>query len=388
MDCPICDAASYRPFFERRDVPTQDGRVWRTRHEALTAPTSGIRLALCHACGYVGNEWFDPLAIRYDDDYAFSMFQSQVFREFLTHLAGDLIERLDLRGRTILEIACGDGAFLELLCGLGHNDGLGVDPTASPGSYVRNGNVVEFVQELYAEQHLSRTVDFICCRQALDQVAEPRAFAALVHRHAAPASAPVYFEVPNAECIFQEAIIRNVVAEKRSWFTAASLSKLCVTTGFSIDAIGPCFVDGQYLNVVATPARSHAPVPDDSVGPTPEFLQAVGTFSARYDATVESWRTQLSHFTTAGRKLMAWGAGAGAINFLTSLRIRDEVPLVVDINPERQGRFLPLTGQEIVDPSAVRTYAPDVMIVTNATYEREIALALRELGPDCELWTL
>lgn len=386
--CPICDSSSYRPFFERHNVPTQDGRVWRTRDEALAAPTSDIRLALCYECGYVGNQWFDAVAVRYDNDYAFSMFQSSVFREFLTDIAQDLIERFDLRGRAVLEIACGDGAFLELLCDLGCNDGVGVDPTVAPRRISKNAHVVEFVQDLYTEHYLSRPVDFICCRQALDQFAEPKAFVTLVHQHATSGSSPVYFEVPNAECIFQDAVIRNVVAEKRSWFTAASLSKLCVASGFAVESVGPCFVHGQYLNLVAIPACGREQTPAEAMAPTPAFLQAVDTFSVRYEATVESWRKQLATFTASGRKLMAWGAGAGAINFLTSLDVRDEVSAVVDINPQRQGRFLPLTGQEIVDPSAVRAYAPDVMIVTNATYETEIAEALRELGADCELWTL
>jgi hypothetical protein len=39
-----------------------------------------------------------------------------------------LIERYDLYGKDIIEIGCGQGEFLTLLCELGGNRGVGFDP--------------------------------------------------------------------------------------------------------------------------------------------------------------------------------------------------------------------------------------------------------------------
>src|SRR3546814_19695643 len=61
------------------------------------------------------------------------------------------------------------------------------------------------------------------------------------------------------------------------------------------------------------------------------------------------------------------------------------IDYVVDINPRKRGRFVPGTGQEIVDPAFLRDYRPDVLIVMNPEYQDEIATTAESLGLDSEL---
>lgn len=388
LSCPICDGRTYRPFFDLRGVPTQDGMLWRSRDEALNALKGDIRLAFCHDCGYIGNVLFDPSKILYDDDYTFSMFFSPTFRAFLTDVAQRLIERYDLRGKSILEIACGEGDFVKLLCQLGGNRGLGVDPTAKSREEADASWSVRFVQERYTDAYAGRQVDFVCCRQALDQLPEPKAMVDLVRRNIAGDATPVYFEVPNAASIFEDLLIRNIMYEKSSWFTARSLERMFNLCGFTVTALEPCFDGGQYLGLEAVPGTRAASGPDPRTAPTEEFVRAIETFAARHDEKLANWRARLGDLTAAGRRILAWGSGAGAVNFLSSLDVRDHIPFVVDINPRRQGRFMPLTGQAVVPPSFVPSFAPDVVIVTNATFEQEIARQLRDMGVQCEVWAI
>ncbi len=386
--CPVCAARRYDSFFEMRGVPTQDGMLWRTREEALYALKGDIRLAFCHVCGYIGNQLFDPAKILYDDDYTFSMFFSPTFRTFLTSVAERLIDRHGLRGKSLLEIACGEGDFIKLLCQLGGNRGLGVDPTTKARVEGEGALSVRFVQERYTEAYAGHDVDFICCRQALDQLPQPRVMVDLVRRNIGDRLTPVYFEVPNAESIFEDLLIRNIMYEKSSWFTARSLARMFALCGFTVTALEPCFDGGQYLGLEAVPGRYAQPGPDPGTAPTPAFVRAIETFGARHDAKLAAWRTKLGGLAAQGRRVMAWGSGAGAVNFLSSLDVRDQVPYVVDINPRRQGRFMPLTGQEVVPPSFVPGFSPEVVIITNATFEREIAQQLADLGVVCDIWTI
>jgi hypothetical protein len=76
------------------------------------------------------------------------------------------------------------------------------------------------------------------------------------------------------------------------------------------------------------------------------------------------------------------------VAFLTTLGIDREIEYVVDINPHRQGFFMPGTGQKIVSPSLLQTYRTDLVIIMNAVYRDEIQAELAGLGLSPEITTL
>lgn len=61
---------------------------------------------------------------------------------------------------------------------------------------------------------------------------------------------------------------------------------------------------------------------------------------------------------------------------------------VVDINPNKHGKFLPGTGHRIQAPDFVRERPPDVVLVMNPIYCDEIRSSLTELGISPELLPL
>jgi hypothetical protein len=87
------------------------------------------------------------------------------------------------------------------------------------------------------------------------------------------------------------------------------------------------------------------------------------------------------------RKVVVWGAGAKGVMFLNLLQLTtgSGVDCVVDINPRKQGHFVPLMGQRIVGPDLLLRNPPDLVIVMNPEYEREIRSTLNELGIRCEV---
>ena len=81
--------------------------------------------------------------------------------------------------------------------------------------------------------------------------------------------------------------------------------------------------------------------------------------------------------------MFAWGAGAKAVTFLNIIDpAGDCITHIVDVSPRKTGRFVPGSGQEIVEPSALRELSPDVLILMNAVYRDEIRAAVRALGLD------
>jgi predicted dehydrogenase len=82
----------------------------------------------------------------------------------------------------------------------------------------------------------------------------------------------------------------------------------------------------------------------------------------------------------SGRRAVAWGAGARAVAFVSALRPGAEMPYLVDINPRRQGLFLPRTGHRVEAPEALCRDRPDAVLITNPAFESEIRQQASALG--------
>jgi ABC-type hemin transport system substrate-binding protein len=67
------------------------------------------------------------------------------------------------------------------------------------------------------------------------------------------------------------------------------------------------------------------------------------------------------------------------------LQPADAIRGVVDINPRKHGKYVPVTGHPIVPPEALRDIRPDAVIVMNPIYGDEIRAKLDELGIQAEL---
>ena len=110
-------------------------------------------------------------------------------------------------------------------------------------------------------------------------------------------------------------------------------------------------------------------------------------FGTAFHTRVLSWQDRLRLLCANGQRVFAWGAGAKAVTFLNIVDpAGDGIPHIVDVNPRKTGRFVPGSGQEIVEPNALRELSPDVLILMNAVYRYEIRAAVRALGLDPIFW--
>lgn len=116
-----------------------------------------------------------------------------------------------------------------------------------------------------------------------------------------------------------------------------------------------------------------------------EIRSGVRSFVDATHAAIASWEDRLEEANAAGKKVVIWGASSKGVAFLTSLRNGDTVEYAVDINPYKQGRFMPGAGQEIVGPDFLEDYRPDLVIPMNPIYLEEIRSDLMGRGLTPEL---
>ena len=360
LSCPSCGTGGMEVFYELGEVPANSCIILSSPAEGRRYPCGTVRLAFCSACGFVSNMAFDATLSEYSERYEGTQDFSPTFRAFHKVLAERLIARYGLRKKHVVEIGCGKGEFLHLLCTLGENVGLGFDPgyDQKDGRAERDQRVT-IIQDFFSEAYAERTGDFLCCKMTLEHIHPVGDFLRTVRRSVKGRPQTVlFFQVPEATRILHDCAFEDIYYEHCSYFTPGSLGRLFRRHDFSILHLGTEY-DGQYLTIEARLDFDGS----NSPGPEQNDLEAVkelvATFPERCRKKLGEWRRTLSELHAAGRKVVLWGSGSKAVAFLAALDPEGRIEHVVDINPRRQGSFMAGSAQQIVGPDFLPGYQPD-----------------------------
>ena len=396
VQCPNCCAGGMDVFYALERVPVHSVMNVQSQAEALDFPTGDIELGFCRQCSFIANTRFDPSRIAYSQDCEESQGYSKTFNDFLADSTRDLIDRYDIRDKEIIEIGCGKGDFLRLICHLGNNRGLGFDPAYVPGREElgvadgeRQGHV-RFIQDYYSEKYAHTKADVYVCRMTLEHISRPYDFLKMIRDSIGDSRSLVCFQVPNMTRILEECAFEDIYYEHCSYFTPEALETLFWLTGFEVQDVRTVYGD-QYLMLEAFPTAEPIPAQGEGFKAVEDGeTQALLTrFVDRYREKIETyWKNRIQELFSQGRKVVAWGSGSKGVAFLTTLGIKEAIEYVVDINPHRQGTFMAGTAQPIVAPSFLKDYRPDVVIVMNAIYVPEIKDELRSMGLSPEVEAL
>ncbi|MBE0599275.1 MAG: methyltransferase domain-containing protein [Desulfuromonadales bacterium] len=370
--CAVCGCRQLHPLLELAAVPVHCNRLWPTRQAALAAPRGALHLVDCPDCGHIGNSAFVPQWLDYQGGYENSLHFSPLFQDYALALARYLVEKYQLRGRHILEIGCGKGDFLRLLAQLGQNLGTGFDPSWEPGRNQQEN--LDFVADLFTpERAAGLQPDFVCCRQVLEHLPDPVAFLGGLRLALEGRPVPVFFEVPNAAHTISAAGIWDLIYEHPSFFSAHSLTEAFTRAGFRVLAVQEAFA-GQYLWIEAL-AAGGGDVPSPVLPDRPSLERFASQFASR----LELWRQRLGALERRQGRAVIWGAGSKGVTFLNLVGGR-AITHAVDLNPYKQGKYLPGTGQRVIAPEELPVQAPDLVLVMNPIYRREIVAHLERLG--------
>lgn len=379
--CRVCGSGSIEVFVEILRVPVHCNILWPTKDEALAAPRGDLRLAFCSECGHVFNTAFDPGLMEYTQAYENSLHFSPRFQAYAEGLASRLIEQYGLRGKDVIDIGCGKGDFLALLCSLGENNGVGFDPSYVPEQMQKPGVTrMTIVRDFYSPRYSGYKADLITCRHVLEHIPVPREF--LLSIRAAIGDRPdtvVFFEVPNVLYTLRDLGIWDLIYEHCSYFSGPSLERVFQLSGFDVSGLSELY-EGQFLGIDALPGRPGAPVIAAGPGGAGALSEYVKAFADNYREKVALWRQKFSLAVAGGEKVVVWGGGSKGVTFLNTLDTAKLVQFMVDINPRKQGLYVGGSGQKIVAPEFLLDYQPDMIVVMNPVYVQEIREQLDAMG--------
>ncbi len=379
--CPACGSSQGRAFFCLNAMPVCSMALLDSPEEALAVPRGLIDLVFCEECGFIYNRAFDPLLLNYAPGYESSQAYSPRFNAFANDLASELVTRYDLTGKRVLEIGCGNGEFLTLLCSHGVREGIGVDPAASDLSGP-DAPPILMVREPFQREHGLYAPDLVCCRHTLEHIPAVADFVGGV-RTALPPGIPVYFEVPDTERILAESAFCDIYYEHCSYFTQASLRGLFDRKGFTNVQVIYGF-DDQYLLLDARAGRSLERPPTDA-DQLERLSSLLDRFAANCRRAIERKREQIDRYAREGKRCVVWGGGSKGVALLNVLRLDAEIDYVVDINPLKQQRYVAGTGHLITGQGALTDREPDVVLLMNPIYTAEVEAMLAERRVKAEI---
>jgi trans-aconitate methyltransferase len=380
--CPVCACLTpITTVAKIPPVPINSLLLYTQKKQAVSAQRRAMHLVFCDNCGHTFNLTFDSSLMEYSQNYENSLHFSQRFQQYAEDLSHRLIQQHQLRQKTVIEIGCGKGDFLELICQLGDNRGIGFDPSYVE-SVIHTGSSkqIKFIQDFYSEHYASYHADLIISRQVLEHIPDLTSFLTMLRRSIGQRlETVVYFEVPNMSFMLQELDVWNIFYEHYSYFSYSSLAYLFANCGLNVTDIGESF-GRQFLYVEAKPAENPqypSSLPWIDLTQTRENATA---FANRYRDRVEVWQTLCDEINDSNKKAVVWGAGARGVTFLNTLGEKAHVEFIVDINPRKQGKYIAGAGQQIVSPEFLKDYQPDTVILMNSNYLSEIKNQVAELG--------
>ncbi len=383
--CPVCGGVEVLDLLRIERVPVYCNVLWSAERDALAAARGTLALGYCVECAHLFNTLFDPQLTEYTPAYDNSLHYSPLFNQYAEHLAARLVEHHGLLGKRIVEIGCGKGDFLRLLCVRGNNRGFGFDRSFEPQ---RSGNALQegvtFFQDFYTKDYARRCQpDFIYFRHVLEHIQYPLDFLGAVRRSLGERRDVVlYCEVPNGLFTLKDLGIWDLIYEHCAYFSLHSLMTALRRADFEVTAGGESF-GGQFIWVEARPGggRSEESLAEQR---TPALIRPYAdAFAEQYRASVQAWRERLCAMEREGRRAVIWGAGSKGVTFLNVLNDwTSGIRQVVDLNPHKQGRYVAGSGQQVVAPGFLRTCSATDVIVMNPLYLDEIKDAVRAMGLD------
>lgn len=384
--CLICGNNQTELIFGWENVPANIGILWSSKNAAFNCSRGDLKIAFCHTCGYIWNTVFESAILEYSQTYDNNLHYSAVYDQYARTVAQHLVESYDLRKKTVLEIGCGKGDFLILLCTLGDNKGIGFDASYEPRplSPEITGRI-SIIRDFYGEKYSEYHGDLVASRYVFEHISDPLRFLRMVRSNIdEKMETVVYFEVPNVYLVLEQQSIWDFIYEHISYFSPGSLAFAFESSGFRVQSLTETF-GGQFVAIEAFSDDGLSKRDYGAHSDLARLKMSVSDFERKAEQKLQTWLELLKKIRKDRRRTLAWGAGAKGVSYLNMLNIRDEISYIVDINPNKHGKYVAGTGQEIVSPEFVREYQPEFVIVMNPMYLDEIRKDLEMKGVQAEV---
>ena len=355
QSCRICHAPlPDEPCLFFADMPSS-AQGFLSRSELAADSASDLRIYQCMGCGLVQA---DCEPVPYYREVIRATAFSPEMKSFRQAFLADFSETYSLKSKSILEIGCGRGEYLDLLRAAGLKPfGTEFGEAAWRACLNAGHQVQKCFPDDPSQQIDHGPFDAFASFNFLEHWPDPSAVLRTISANTTQDVIGLV-EVPNFDMILRKSLFSEFIADHLSYFTADSLKLLFNLNGFEV--IDCASVWHDYI-LSAVVRKRHA--------------IDIGPFSQSRVGLESEVMSFLSRQEEKG--VAIWGAGHQALAAISLLGIANKIRYVVDSAPFKQGRYTPASHLPIHAPTRLREEPDGAVLIMAAGFSDEIATILR-----------
>jgi SAM-dependent methyltransferase len=391
--CRFCGAAVDGVFADLGSSPLANSYLPPERVNGME-PFYPLRALVCGRCFLVQLEEFETPE-RIFSDYAYFSSYSSSWLEHARAYAEQMTERLALDGDShVVEIASNDGYLLQFF----HERQipvLGIEPAANVAKVALQKGIPTLVEFFGRETARSlaaeSAADLLLGNNVLAHVPDLNDFVAGMKILLAPGGV-ITMEFPHLMRLIEDNQWDTIYHEHFSYFSFLTVSRVFEAHGLRVFDVQELSTHGGSLRIFAGHVHDDAKRESDAARELREHERAAGyerldTYLG-YGRRVEADKRQILSFLIdlkqRGLRIAGYGAPAKGNTLLNYCGVRsDFIDYTCDLNPHKQGHFLPGSHIPIRSPEAIREDRPDVVLILPWNLKEEIVEQLsfiREWG--------
>lgn len=372
-NCPVCNSLKNTVLLNRKKVSVFQNRLFNSRESARNCQKGDLEILVCEDCGFVFNVSFDKSIDLYDQNYNNTQEISELFKKYLDSSINYLISGggYDAHPSKVIEIGCGRYAeYLKLIAKALKDTPqiIGYDPASNNNS---NETIKIFPRYFDFEHEECSDMDWLISRHVVEHLSNPMSlFKNVYGLNPNNEKSVAFFETPDACWILKNNVIFDFFYEHCSLFSSASILKIGQLLNIEICELKNVF-NGQYMWIFLKNRSSISK--NYSFNRELENVLQLAASYKQHESVIFEKIAQLLEKKRLNGNIAIWGAGAKGNTFLNLFdKEQTIINCVVDINPQKWGKFISGTGHEIISPENLIKRKINTVIVMNSNYFQEI----------------
>jgi SAM-dependent methyltransferase len=391
--CRFCSAPLQDVFVDLGMSPIANSYLSAEQLDRME-PFYPLRCLVCSQCFLVQLEEFESPEQIFSDDYAYYSSYSSSWLDHSRAYVEMAVGRFGLGPESrVVEIASNDGYLLQFFVERGVPS-LGIEPAANVAAAAQERGVETLVRffgtETAREVAEAGKADLIVGNNVLAHVPDLNDFVAGIAELLAP-DGTVTMEFPHLLRLISNREWDTIYHEHFSYFSWLTVRRVFAAHGMRLYDVEEISTHGGSLRIYG--CHADADRPDSESGADLERcereagLDLLETY-LEFEPRVREHKWAIVEFLVgerrAGHRIAAYGAPAKGNTLLNYCGVRtDLIEFTADMNPAKQGRFLPGTHIPIFAPDHIRSEQPDLVLILPWNIRAEIAEQLsfvREWG--------
>ena len=342
-----------------------------------------LRAKVCEACKLVQVDYDVPPRELFSN-YAYYSSYSDDWLAHALRFSAMARERFSLNAKSlVIELGSNDGYLLKEFVAAGIPV-LGIDPSdtvAAAAERIGVATLVEFFSAALAVRLAGqgRKADLIVGNNVLAHVPELNDFVAGIAQLLKPAGC-VTIEFPHLLKLIEHAAFDTIYHEHFSYISLYAIERVFRLQGLQIFDVEELPTHGGSLRIFASHAARgledsdalrHVRAAERRAGLAD--LDAYRRFSERVAACRSSLRDFLARAKSERKVVAAYGAAAKGNTLLNFCGVSaDDISMVADRNPHKQGKLLPGSHIPVVPPQELTRHKPHYVLILPWNLQTEI----------------